>query len=95
MSIVDLARLGIIKMIKGYQYFLSPFFGQHCRFHPSCSNYAIGAIEHYGILRGGMLALRRLGRCHPMSAGGLDPVPVVSRADREPAIDGSEKEFRC
>jgi putative membrane protein insertion efficiency factor len=95
MAIVELPKLGIIKMIRGYQYFLSPFFGQHCRFHPTCSNYAIAAIEHYGILRGGMLALRRLGRCHPLSAGGLDPVPIASPTDRASMNDHQKNEFRC
>ena len=95
MLIVELAKSGIIRMIKGYQYFLSPFFGQHCRFHPTCSNYAIGAIESHGLLRGGTLALRRLGRCHPLSAGGLDPVPVVSEKNCAPTNEHREKEFRC
>lgn len=95
MTIVELAKSVIIRMIKGYQYFLSPFFGQHCRFHPSCSNYAIGAIESHGILRGGTLALRRLGRCHPLSAGGFDPVPVASSTDRAAMNEHGEKEFRC
>jgi len=61
--------------IRLYQLVLSPFIGQHCRFHPSCSNYAMEAIETHGALRGSMLAVRRLSRCHPWHAGGLDPVP--------------------
>ena len=51
-----------------------------CRFHPSCSAYAIEALEHYGALRGLWLAVRRLGRCHPWGGGGLDPVPPNTRS---------------
>jgi len=51
-----------------------------CRFHPSCSAYAIEALEHYGALRGLWLAVRRLGRCHPWGGGGLDPVPPNARS---------------
>ena len=65
----------LIGLIKVYQYLFSPWLGQHCRFHPSCSNYAIEAIEEHGTLRGLWLAMRRLGRCHPWHAGGYDPVP--------------------
>ena len=62
-------------LIKGYRYAVSPLFGQHCRFHPSCSAYALAAIESRGLARGGILALRRLGKCHPWHPGGFDPVP--------------------
>ena len=51
-----------------------------CRFHPSCSAYALEALEHYGALRGLWLAVRRLGRCHPWGGGGLDPVPPNTRS---------------
>lgn len=68
----------VIFLIRGYQYLLSPFLGSHCRFHPSCSCYALTAVERYGVLRGGWLSLRRLARCHPWSPGGLDPVPEQS-----------------
>jgi uncharacterized protein len=69
----------LLASIRAYRFFLSPFFGQHCRFHPTCSAYAIEAIEVHGIWRGGWLAIRRVTRCHPLNEGGVDWVP--SRAD--------------
>jgi putative membrane protein insertion efficiency factor len=57
-----------------YQYLLRPFLPAACRFYPSCSNYTLSAIEHYGILKGFYLASRRLLRCHPWSLGGFDPI---------------------
>lgn len=62
-------------LIRGYRYGISPFLGAHCRFEPSCSCYAEAAIARFGVARGGWLALRRLLRCHPWRAGGVDPVP--------------------
>jgi len=68
-------RWAIIKLIRGYQYLLSPWLGGHCRFYPSCSSYALTAVERYGALRGCVMAAGRLLRCHPWSAGGIDEVP--------------------
>ncbi len=62
-------------MITIYQYALSPLFGQHCRFMPTCSAYAKEAIVRYGAAKGIYLGLRRLLRCHPFHPGGFDPVP--------------------
>lgn len=65
----------LIGLIKMYQFFLSPWIGQHCRFTPSCSNYAITAITRYGAIKGTWLTIKRLLRCHPFCKGGEDPVP--------------------
>jgi putative membrane protein insertion efficiency factor len=65
----------LVLAIRAYQLALSPMLGAHCRFAPSCSHYALEAIERHGSLRGGWLALRRLVRCHPFTPGGFDPVP--------------------
>jgi uncharacterized protein len=69
-----MARL-LIWMIKAYQVLLSPFFGQQCRFYPTCSQYALDAINKYGAFTGAYYTVRRLSRCHPWCAGGHDPIP--------------------
>ena len=67
-------------LIRLYQWTVSPLLGPRCRFYPSCSRYALEAIERFGVLKGGWLAARRLGRCHPWQPGGFDPVPEASAA---------------
>lgn len=67
----------VILPIRIYRYAISPMMASHCRFYPSCSAYAIEAIELHGSLRGSWLAARRLARCHPWHPGGVDPVPSV------------------
>jgi putative membrane protein insertion efficiency factor len=62
-------------LISVYQYAISPFLGNNCRFHPTCSCYAQQAISRHGVVRGGWLSLRRISRCHPWHEGGIDPVP--------------------
>lgn len=64
-----------LALLRAYQALLGPFLGGNCRFYPSCSHYAYEAIERFGARRGSWLAVRRLLRCHPFSAGGVDPVP--------------------
>ncbi|MGH8252184.1 MAG: membrane protein insertion efficiency factor YidD [Steroidobacteraceae bacterium] len=63
-----------------YRWFLSPFLGRRCRFHPTCSQYALEAIAAHGAARGWWLALKRIGRCHPWGPAGFDPVPERRRA---------------
>ena len=65
----------LIALVRFYRYAISPMLGRNCRFHPTCSEYAIEAIERHGALRGGWMAVRRVGRCHPFNPGGYDPVP--------------------
>jgi len=65
----------LIAIIKFYGIFISPLLGNHCRFHPSCSGYALEAIELHGAFKGSYLTLKRLLKCHPFHPGGLDPVP--------------------
>lgn len=64
-----------IKLIRLYQRYISPLTPPTCRFHPTCSNYAIEAICEYGVLKGTWLAIKRILKCHPFHPGGFDPVP--------------------
>ena len=64
-----------IYIIKLYQYTISPLLGPHCRFHPTCSNYAIESIKKHNILKAMYIILRRILRCHPWGKSGDDPVP--------------------
>jgi len=72
-----LPRLVLWGLIRVYQLFISPLLGQNCRFTPTCSAYALEALEHHGALAGGWLAIRRILRCHPWGGMGYDPVPVA------------------
>jgi len=68
-------RFMLLAVLRGYKRFLSPLLPPACRFEPTCSLYAMNAVEKYGAARGSWLAFRRLMRCHPFHAGGFDPVP--------------------
>jgi putative membrane protein insertion efficiency factor len=77
--------------VRAYRYFISPLLGNHCRYTPSCSEYAVEALQRHGALQGSWLSARRLSRCHPWHAGGYDPVPEAgpkpspqSRSDHAP-----------
>jgi hypothetical protein len=65
----------LITLVRGYQAVISPLLPPACRYYPSCSAYAVEALERHGARRGGWLALKRIGRCHPFRPGGYDPVP--------------------
>jgi putative membrane protein insertion efficiency factor len=67
--------LPLLFLIKLYQVAISPLKPPSCRFYPTCSAYAYEAIKKYGALKGGWLAVKRIGRCHPLNPGGFDPVP--------------------
>lgn len=62
-------------LVRGYQLLISPVLPGSCRFYPTCSSYAMEALNHHGLFKGGWLALRRIGRCHPWGGEGIDPVP--------------------
>lgn len=72
----DLPRRLLILLVRGYRLLLSPWLGSQCRFEPTCSAYALGALEVHGAAAGTYLTARRVLRCHPWCDGGLDPVPA-------------------
>jgi len=74
----------LVKLIKFYQFFISPWMGNNCRFTPTCSEYGITALKRWGALKGGWLTIRRISRCHPWSEGGSDPVPCRFDAKHKP-----------
>ena len=65
----------LILMVRGYQVVIGPLFPSQCRYYPSCSMYMIEALERHGAMRGSVLGIRRILRCHPFHVGGFDPVP--------------------
>jgi putative membrane protein insertion efficiency factor len=80
------ARNGL-RLVAAYRRFFSPLIGNRCRFHPSCSAYAMEAIGRFGLGRGAWLSLRRIARCHPLAAGGCDPVPARFSWLRRSGVD--------
>jgi putative membrane protein insertion efficiency factor len=73
--LVRLPATVVVLLLRLWQLVVSPLYGQTCRFYPSCSSYALEAVDRHGLVRGGWLAIRRLGRCHPWNPGGVDLVP--------------------
>lgn len=74
-TIKNLVKKGLLGSIHVYRWLISPLFGPSCRFYPSCSQYTLEALEKQGILKGSLLSLKRLLKCHPFHPGGIDPVP--------------------
>ena len=70
----NVAQLVVLYMLRAYKWAISPLFPPACRYVPTCSEYAMEAVERYGALRGGLMAIARLLRCHPFAHGGYDPV---------------------
>lgn len=80
----------LVGLLTVYRRFISPLLGPRCRFYPSCSAYALEAVQVHGALRGSWLAVRRLSRCHPFHAGGIDPVPGTEREPDSAAAAGPD-----
>ncbi len=68
-------KLLLLLLLRFYRKAISPYLGNNCRFHPTCSVYAMQAIEKYGAMKGSWLAIKRIGKCHPLHPGGIDEVP--------------------
>lgn len=79
-GIAALPRVALIGAVRGYRFFLKPWLGNACRFEPTCSAYALQALQQHGAAAGSYLAARRLLRCHPWCDGGCDPVPETPPA---------------
>jgi putative membrane protein insertion efficiency factor len=79
-------KKGLQMLIKGYAYLVSPWLGNRCRFHPSCSVYAAQALEEHGIFKGLYLAIKRLLKCAPWSHGGYDPVPPKNKSNHDGSV---------
>ena len=86
----QLPRQLALALIRFYRFWISPMIGPHCRFEPTCSQYAVTAIENYGAVLGFWLTLKRLGKCHPFHQGGLDPVPQSLDRSSSERIDQRE-----
>lgn len=71
----------VVALLRLYKLLVSPFLPPACRFEPTCSVYAVEAVEKHGVVRGIVLAARRLGRCHPFHPGGFDPVPAITKVE--------------
>lgn len=77
-------KILLLLLIKGYRFFISPLTPPSCRFIPTCSQYALEAIDRHGPLKGSWLTTKRLCRCHPFCEGGYDPVPAEVKAEVKP-----------
>jgi uncharacterized protein len=77
---MQIVRQSVLALLRGYKWAISPLLPPSCRYVPTCSEYAMEAVERYGALRGGYMAAARLLRCHPFAKGGYDPVVPVAHA---------------
>lgn len=88
-QLVLLPRNAVVAVLRAYRLIISPLYGDVCRYHPSCSAYALRAVQVRGVAVGSFLAVRRLARCHPWAAGGIDDVPEP----REARVDVTRSGF--
>lgn len=84
-----------ISILRGYQYLISPLLGNRCRFHPTCSEYMIEAVQNFGIFKGFYLGIKRLARCNPMCEGGFDPVPGITTQPNTTEPKNNQANCQC
>src|SRR5207244_12402248 len=77
----EIARASVLQLLRGYKWLISPMLPPACRYVPSCSEYAMEAVDRHGVVRGGGMAIRRVLRCHPFAKGGYDAVTKVDIAE--------------
>jgi putative membrane protein insertion efficiency factor len=87
-------RAFLVALIRFYQVAISPWTPASCRYHPTCSAYALEAVRAHGAAKGGWLALRRIGRCHPWGGSGYDPVPLPEGKGEGQKIEGDHPTAR-
>jgi len=87
-QLIDMPAKAMVLLVKGYQKTVSPWLGQRCRFHPSCSNYCIEALQQHGMVRGLWFGVKRIFKCHPFHPGGYDPVPEKKTGKMDERISG-------
>jgi hypothetical protein len=85
-ALASLPQRSLILLVRGYRLLLKPWLGSACRFEPTCSAYALEALQHHGAARGALLSGWRLARCHPWCDGGLDPVPGAADGARDTGL---------
>jgi putative membrane protein insertion efficiency factor len=89
----NLAQIAVLQLLRAYKWAISPMFPPACRYVPTCSEYAMEAVERYGALRGGWMALVRLLRCHPFVKGGYDPVARTEVVSSEKETYSEQKTY--
>ncbi len=88
---LSVPQRGALGLIRAYKVLFSVQFAGSCRFVPSCSEYAAEAVRQFGVLRGSLLAMRRLSRCHPLGSSGYDPPPPLATARQAPSPDSARQ----
>ncbi len=93
--IVRLPSLLMIGLVRLYQRFISPLTPPSCKFYPSCSSYAVQSLQTHGLMKGGVLTVARLGRCHPWQLGGINPPPPRGKWRADVDLDGNPRGVSC
>ncbi len=90
-----LPALAVIGLVRLYQRFISPLTGPTCKFYPTCSAYAVKSLQTHGLIKGAMLSVARLVRCHPWQLGGINPPPPAGKWRADVDLDGNPRGVSC